>query len=77
MPTSAKQDPKDAVDEKKEIEMRTLINDCVDIRSLEALVRIHVIMAQVLENSSQAAESHILTAAFCVQKIWQVRDINA
>ena len=52
--------------------MRTLINSCFDIRSIEVLARLHVMFAQILETSSQESEKHILAAAYCVQKIWQV-----
>ena len=74
MPSSAKKD-RGNTDEEENFEMRRLINDCIDIRSIETLARLHIMIAQILETTSQESESHILTAAYCVQKIWQVSDI--
>ena len=74
VPSSAKKD-RENTDERENFEMRRLINDCIDIRSIETLARLHIMIAQVLETSSQESENHILTAAYCVQKIWQVSDI--
>ena len=71
MPPHDKHD-REKDDEKEEFGIRTLINDCTDIRSIETLARLHIMMAQILETSSQESENHILTAAYCVQRIWQV-----
>lgn len=71
MPSSAKQDRR-TVDDGKDIGMKKIINECIDIRSLESLARLHVMIAQILENNSREAEGHVLTAAYCVRKVWQV-----
>ena len=58
--------------EEKDSSVRGLLNDCVDIRSLETLARLHIMCAKMQEDFSTNSQDHALTAAYCIQKLWQV-----
>ncbi|XP_065072026.1 cilia- and flagella-associated protein 46-like isoform X1 [Rhopilema esculentum] len=52
-------------------DIKTIISDCVDMQSLETLARLHIMSAQMQEGSTPKSQEYILTAAYCIQRLWQ------
>ncbi len=59
--------------ENKQLVDKSLIDECYDIRSLETLARLHIMIADMLEGISPKSLEYALIAVSCIQKLWQVR----
>ena len=51
------------------------LEDITDIRQLETLMRVHVMLAQVAGHSSPHSRDYVLLAYAFLYRIWQVRSI--
>ena len=70
-PTSGKKN-EPAKPENNETEMKVLLDNCFDIRSIETLARLYIMIAEVLDGTLSQNLEYVLSAAYCVQMIWQV-----
>ena len=50
------------------------LEDITDIRQLETLMRVHVMLAQVAGHSSPQSRDYVLLAYAFLYRIWQVRN---
>ena len=53
------------------------LEDITDIRQLETLMRVHVMLAQVAGHSSPHSRDYVLLAYAFLYRIWQVRSVLA
>lgn len=53
------------------------LEDITDIRQLETLMRVHVMLAQVAGHSSPHSRDYVLLAYAFLYRIWQVRNVLA
>lgn len=53
------------------------LEDITDIRQLETLMRVHVMLAQVAGHSSPHSRDYVLLAYAFLYKIWQVKSVLA
>lgn len=51
------------------------LEDITDIRQLETLMRVHVMLAQVVGHSSPHSRDYVLLAYAFLYRIWQVRNL--
>ena len=51
------------------------LEDITDIRQLETLMRVHVMLAQVVGHSSPHSRDYALLAYAFLYRIWQVRNV--
>lgn len=51
------------------------LEDITDIRQLETLMRVHVMLAQVVCHSSPHSRDYVVLAYAFLYRIWQVRNV--
>lgn len=54
-------------------EVTVQVQDIIDIRQLETLMRLHVMLSQVAGNSSPHSRDYVLLAYAFLHRIWQVK----